>query len=62
MDKLWVNSRTFREVSLQEWAEEVAAAITQLVQEVHALNPGISFEFDLAAIRAPMSEDVEPRS
>lgn len=43
-----------RRVSEGDWHKEVARALTQLAQEVHALNPGIRLEFDLSLIRAPL--------
>ncbi len=47
-------------IDLYTWQCEVAKAITQLSQEVHALNPGIAFDFNLSVIRAPI--DGEPQA
>ena len=41
---------------LYQWQREVAKAITELMQEVHFLNPGIYFDFDLSIIRAPLDD------
>jgi hypothetical protein len=39
------------------WRFEVAKAITQLTQELHALTPGLSCDFDLDVIRQPLAKD-----
>ncbi len=40
--------------NLYEWQVEVAKAIAQLTQEVHALNPGIHYDFNISTVLAPL--------
>lgn len=47
------------ELKWTAWHREVAAAITQLTQEVHGLNPGLRCDFNLDIIREPLREEVE---
>ena len=46
-------------VSIDEWRKEVAEAITVLTREVHALNPGLVFDFDLSIVREPLDGEVQ---
>ena len=46
-------------VTRKRWEQEVAVAIVQLCQEVHALNPGLFWRFDLDLIETPAQEDGE---
>jgi hypothetical protein len=39
------------------WEKEVAKAIVQLVQEVHALDPGVTFYCNLDTILSVLPEE-----
>ena len=48
------------EPTLYEIQSEIAKAVIQLAQEVHALNPGIFYDFDLSLIAAAIRPVPEP--